>query len=187
MNEKIIRVIAAIGLIIGGILGLTGSFAPTDALRLLAWNIDGVALTLACGLLAIYYYSIQSFVTAAGFLLFAIGECFILASNSILIDTNPLRFAIGVSLWSVSTAMISSQKTFSLFLRITGMIVTILFTITAIMIFINHPFHPLTKPLPFFAYPFFVITIIGWAISILLPVLRGKNPQSPRLMLQRSR
>ena len=178
---------SAIGLIIGGLFGLAGSFAPNDSLRLLAWNIDGVGLTLACSLLTLDFYNKRKLMTATGFLIFAIGECFILASNSILIDTNPLRFAIGVSLWSVSTAMISSQKTFSLFLRITGMIVTILFAITAILIFINHPVHPLTKPLPFFAYPFFVITIVGWAISILLPVLRGKKLHRPRLMVQRSR
>lgn len=170
MNEKIIRTSAAIGLIIGGIFGLAGSFAPNDTLRLLAWNIDGIGLTLACSLLTFYYYRKGNPILAVGFLLFALGECFILASNSIHIEEHGLRFAIGASLWSVSTAMISSQKTFSFLLRITGMIVTILFTITAILIFIKHPVHPLTRPLPFFAYPFFVITIVGWAISILLPV-----------------
>src|SRR6188472_1534758 len=103
MNEKIIRTSAAIGLIIGGILGLAGSFAPTDSLRLLAWNIDGVGLIIACILLTIYYYRKGDSITGTGFILFAIGECFILASNSINIEEHGLRFAIGASLWSIST------------------------------------------------------------------------------------
>ena len=44
MNERIIKIIASIGLITGGLLGLAGSFAPTDLLRYIAWNIDGVGL-----------------------------------------------------------------------------------------------------------------------------------------------
>jgi hypothetical protein len=187
MNEKIIRTSAAFGLIIGGILGLAGSFAPTDSLRLLAWNFDGAGLTIACILLSIYYYRKGISITASGFLLFTIGECFILASNSIHIEEHGLRFAIGAGLWSISTGMISSQKTFPVFFRITGLMVTILFAITAILIFTNHPVNPLTKPLPFFAYPFFVITIVGWAISILLPVTPLKKVRHPMTFVQEPR
>jgi hypothetical protein len=48
MNDKSLRVLASIGLGVGGALGLAGSFAPSAPLRGLAWGIDGTALVMAC-------------------------------------------------------------------------------------------------------------------------------------------
>ena len=48
MNDKSLRVLASIGLIVGGALGTAGTFAPSASLRGLAWGIDGVALVIAC-------------------------------------------------------------------------------------------------------------------------------------------
>jgi|GEM_PF-342497 len=162
MNEKIIKLTAVIGLIIGGIFGMAGSFAPTDSLRCIAWNIDGVGLTVACSLLTVFYFKKKSPITATGFLVFAIGECFILASNGIHIDEHVYTFGIGVSLWAISLIVISTQKIYPIFVRCTGFLSSVLFSIVAMLIS-HHAINPLTKPLPFFAYPFFVMTILGWA------------------------
>ncbi|MBZ9684529.1 MULTISPECIES: hypothetical protein [unclassified Mesorhizobium] len=47
--------IAALGLAIGGIFGLAGTFVASDALRETLWAIDGVALVVAAALLTMKY------------------------------------------------------------------------------------------------------------------------------------
>ena len=42
-GERLRVVIGAAGLVIGGLLGMAGSFAPSAALRGIAWGIDGMA------------------------------------------------------------------------------------------------------------------------------------------------
>jgi len=166
MNERIIKTLASIGLILGGTLGLAGSFAPTDLLRYIAWNIDGVGLIIATILLTLYYYKKGSDITAAGFMIFALGECAIVSSNSIHLEDNIYTFGTGTALWALSLLVISSQKTYSILIRSTGIVSAILFSTVTVLIFTDHPINGLTKPLPFFAYPFFVITILGWAWSL---------------------
>lgn len=171
MNERLTRMIAATGLFTGGIFGMAGSFAPTASLRCLAWGLDGVGLILASALLTIYYFRKGLDMTAAGFLIFAIGEGLILSSNGIDLEANVSSFGAGASLWSVSLFIISFQKTHPIFIRCTGVLAAVLFSIVAVQIFTGSHLNALTKPLPFYAYPIFVITIFGWAWT----VLRGKS------------
>ncbi|MGE3154369.1 MAG: hypothetical protein AB7G48_17235 [Nitrospiraceae bacterium] len=56
MNDRRLRVLASIGLAVGGVLGMAGTFAPSAALRGLAWGIDGVALVMAGTLLTVVCY-----------------------------------------------------------------------------------------------------------------------------------
>jgi hypothetical protein len=37
-----------------------------------------------------------------------------------------------------------------------------MFAATAVQIFYGVPLHPKSEPLPFFAYPSFVATLVGW-------------------------
>ena len=55
MNDKHLRILASIGLAVGGMLGLAGTFAPSASLRGLAWGIDGIALVMASALLTVTY------------------------------------------------------------------------------------------------------------------------------------
>ena len=66
MNDKPLRVLACIGLAVGGALGLAGSFAPSSSLRGLAWGIDGTALVMACALLAVLFFRRGQDIVAAG-------------------------------------------------------------------------------------------------------------------------
>ena len=179
MDERKIKLTASIGLLIGGILGLAGSFAPTDSLRCIAWVIDGVGLTIACFILAIYYYRKGLGVTAIGFLVFGVGECFILSSTSIDLEEHTSTFGVGVSLWAMALFIISSQPTYPVFVRCTGWFTAVLFSIVSILIFTNHSLHPLTKPLPFYAYPFLVITIFGWVRTLLRKYPSKQGSSSP--------
>ena len=48
-------VIAAIGLAVGGVFGVAGTFVPQDAFRQTLWAIDGVALVVATALLTVKF------------------------------------------------------------------------------------------------------------------------------------
>jgi hypothetical protein len=146
---------------------MAGSFASSNTLRSLAWGIDGTSLILATALLTIFYFRKGMDGTAAGFLIFAIGEGLILSSSGPDLNAVSFSFGAGAALWAASLFVISFQKTFLLFIRIIGMLAALLFFIVAIQIFSGSSLNALTKPLPFYAYPLFVITIFGWAWTLL--------------------
>src|SRR5688572_6950159 len=166
MKERLITLIASAGLVIGAILGMVGSFVSSASVRGLAWGIDGVALILAGAFLTVYYFRKGFDITAAGFLIFTVGEGFILAYSGILPEENISTFGTGTGLWAVSLSIISSQTIFPFFVRSTGFIAAILFAIVSVLIYSGHPYNALTQPLPFYAYPFFAITILGWAFTL---------------------
>jgi len=167
MKERTIEITASTGLFIGGIFGMIGSFVSSPALRSLAWAIDGVGLILAGALLTLYYFRKGLDVTAAGFLIFTIGEGFILSSSGMNLYSEISSFAAGTSLWATSLFLISIQKTYSLLIRGTGILAAILFSITTVLIYTGQPLNALVKPLPFYAYPIFMITLFGWAWTLL--------------------
>jgi len=167
MEEKSTKIIASIGLLIGGILGMAGSFAPSASLRSFSWGLDGIGLIVAGALLVVYYFRKGEDATAAGFLIFILGEALILSSSGINLDANGSSFGAGTALWAASLVLISFQRVFPVFVRGTGFISAALFAVVSIQIFIGNPLNALTKPLPFFAYPFFAATIFGWAWKLL--------------------
>ena len=167
MNEKPIRIIASIGLIIGGLLGFAGSFAPSAPLRGLAWGVDGVALIIAGALLTVYSFRHGHDTVAAGFLVFSIGEGLILSCSGINPESSIPAFGAGTGLWAASLLLISSQRVFPVLINCTGFVAAALFAVVSIRIFIGDSLSPLTKPLPFYVYPFFVLTIFGWAWTLL--------------------
>ena len=64
----------------------------------------------------------------------------------------------------------STPKSFHIIVRLLGFLASILFAIVAIQIFAGVHFVATTSPLPFFAYPVLVGTMIGWIWAL----LRGK-------------
>jgi drug/metabolite transporter (DMT)-like permease len=76
--------------------------------------------------------------------------------------SSPL-FAAGAALWAAALVLISAAGIMPVLVRVLGGIAALLFAITALQIFAGHDLTPLSKPLPFFAYPVFVLTLFGWA------------------------
>ena len=161
------KVTASTGLLIGGLLGMVGSFLSSASLRSLVWSLDGISLIIAGALLAVYYLRKGYDGTAAGFLIFTIGEALILSSSGVNLDANVTSFGAGAGLWAASLALISFQKVFPIFVRSTGLIAAALFAVVSIQIFSGSSINALTKPLPFYAYPFFAATIFGWAWKLI--------------------
>ena len=66
MHTERLRPVAAAGLVIGALLGMAGSFAPTAELRGLAWAVDGIALVVGSALLAVHHLRRGNELLAAG-------------------------------------------------------------------------------------------------------------------------
>ena len=78
MREPL-KVIATVGLVLGGAFGIAGTMAPPP-LQAILWAIDGAGLVMATALLTIKYLRTGNGVVAGGFLVFAIGEGVLLSS-----------------------------------------------------------------------------------------------------------
>jgi uncharacterized membrane protein len=68
-----------------------------------------------------------------------------------------------VGLWAAALALVSASLTQPILVNATGAIASTMFAVTALQIFGGNDLTPLSKPLPFFAYPFLVVTLFGWA------------------------
>ena len=68
------EIIAAMGLIIGAVLGIAGSFAPSANLRGIAWGIDGTTIIVGCAIMTVRFLRSGDDMLAAGFIVYAIGE-----------------------------------------------------------------------------------------------------------------
>jgi hypothetical protein len=157
-----LRVLAATGLAVGAVFGMAGTFAPSASLRGLAWGIDGVGLVMAAALLTLVFYREGQDLVASGFLVFALGEGIILSSAAMDLAASVPSFGAGTSLWALALLLISIPRVFPIAVRLLGLFAAVLFGVTALLIFAGVHVTPLTTPLPFYAYPVLVATLIGW-------------------------
>lgn len=162
MSTSRLRLIASAGLVIGALLGMAGTFAPA-ALRGLAWGIDGTALIVATALLSIHYFRSGDDLAAAGFLIFVAGQTLIVSGAAMQLEASAPTFGAGAGLWAASLAAVSASTAMPNLLRGIGFIAAVLFAVVAVQIYTGTMLTPLSQPLPFFAYPVLVVTLIGWA------------------------
>ena len=163
MSDARLRLMAAIGLVIGALLGMAGTFAPSPSLRGLAWGVDGTALIVATALLTVHHLRRGNDLAAAGFLVFVSGETLILAGAAMDLDASTPSFAAGVALWAASLALVSASNVVPVLVKGVGLVAALLFAVVAAEIFAGRALTPLSEPLPFFAYPFLAATLLGWA------------------------
>jgi len=154
---------AAMGLVIGAVLGMAGTFVPSASLRGLAWGVDGTALIVAGALLTVHYFRQGNDLASAGFLVFVVGEGLILGGAAMELEASAPLFAAGVSLWAASLALVSASGAMPSLVRGVGLVASLLFAVVAVQVFAGRVLTPLSQPLPFFAYPFFAATLFGWA------------------------
>lgn len=163
MSDSRLRLIAAIGLVVGAVLGIAGAFAPSASLRGLAWGVDGTALIIASALLAVHHFRRGNDLAAAGFLVFVVGEALILSGAAMALEASAPSFAAGVGLWAASLVLVSASNAMPILVKGVGLIGALLFGVVAVQIFMGGALTPLSEPLPFFAYPFLAATLLGWA------------------------
>jgi hypothetical protein len=166
-NTPTLRLIAIVCLAIGSVLGMAGAFVPSAELRAILWNIDGTALVVAAAALAVIFFKRGEDLAAAGYIVFAVAEGVIMTSNGVSALAGAPQFASGTSLWAAALVMISSARIYPMLVRILGFAAAGLFAISSFSALAGYPVNAMSSPLPFFAYPVFVGTMIGWIWTLL--------------------
>lgn len=161
-----LRILAVAGLIAGGALGMAGSIVTSDHVRAVCWAIDAVGVIIATTIMALTLARSGRLEVAAGFLIYVIGESVMLGGTAMSLEASVPAFAAGTALWSVGLTLISVPRVFAIWARLAGLTSAVLFGIVSLTIFRGIPLTPITRPLPFFAYPFLVVTFIGWIVAI---------------------
>jgi len=162
MRNNRLALFAAVSLAVGGLLGLAGSFSP-PAVRGIAWGLDGTALVMGALLLAVHHVKLGNEQLAAGFFTFVAGQTLVVSSSAMDLVASSPSFGAGAGLWAAGLALVSASPIMPIFVRATGFIASVMFSIVALQIFGGTELTPLSNPLPFNAYPFLVLTLFGWA------------------------
>ena len=163
MNDARPSPVAPVCLVVGALLGLGGSFAPSAALRGLAWGIDGIALVVAAALLAVHFLRRGQETAAAGFLVFIAGQTLVVSGSALSLEASSAAFGAGAGLWAAALLVISAPAVMPKPVRVLGCVAALLFAAASAQILTGRSLTPLSEPLPFFAYPVFVATLLGWA------------------------
>jgi len=142
---------------------MAGTFVPSAPPRGLLWGLDGIALITATALLTMQHFRRGNDVVAAGFLVFVVAETLILSGAAMDLATSGPVFGSGVGLWAASLALVSLPDVMPSWLRVVAAVAALLFGIVAAQVFLGRALTPLSRPLPFFAYPFLAVTLLGWA------------------------
>lgn len=162
-----LKFVAVAGLVLGGVFGMAGTFVSASNLRAIFWAIDSVGVVVAMSLLALRFFRNGNDMVAAGFLVFAIGEAVMLSGTALSLEASTAAFAAGTALWCAALLLVSVPRAFALWTRVLGIIAAILFAITSARIFWGAATTPISHPLPYFAYPFLVLTFAGWIWTLL--------------------
>jgi hypothetical protein len=162
-----LNIVAAIGVALGGVFGMAGTMVAEPNLRAACWGIDGVALVVATALLALKFFRKGNDFVAGGFLVFAIGEGVMLAGTPASLAESVPSFGAGTALWSAALLLTSAPREFAVWVRLAGLLSAILFATVSARIFWGEPVLPTSSPLPYFAYPFLVLTFAGWIWTLL--------------------
>jgi hypothetical protein len=162
-----LKIVIVIGLVLGGALGMLGTMVAAQDIRAVAWAIDGTALVVATSLLALVFFRKNNDCVAAGFLVYAIGEGVMLGGTAGSLEASLPSFAAGTALWSAGLLLTCIPKVFVIWTRIASFIAAVLFAVVSLRIFWGEQILPVSKPLPYYAYPFLVLTFIGWIYTLL--------------------
>jgi hypothetical protein len=153
-------------LAVGAVFGLAGTVVSQASLRQLLWGIDAVGLVVASALLTVRFLRAGHDCVAAGFLVFAIGEGLLLSGTAAGLEGSVPSFAGGIALWAAGLVLISIPAVFARWVRLAGSLAAALFVAVATRIFLGEEVLPTATPLPFFAYPFLVLTFAGWIAAL---------------------
>jgi hypothetical protein len=166
-NTAHVNRIAAGGLALGALFGLAGTLVTDDLVRQVFWAIDGVGIIVATALLAVRFARLDEEGVSAGFLVFALGETLLVGGVAGGLERSVPSFGGGVALWAAGLLLIGWRPVFAWWVRAAGFIAAALFVVVSGQIFSGTPLLPTASPLPFFAYPFLVLTFVGWIQALL--------------------
>ena len=166
MQERL-NILAVVGLALGAGFGRAGTVVEHAAVRSVFGGIDGAGPVMATCLLALKYLRRANDTVASGFLVFAIGEGVIMSGAGAALSDSLPSFAAGSALWATALLLVSIPGEFPDpgprsrhrerdAVRRNGAADAV-----------GGRASPISTPLPLFAYPFLVLTFIGWGWTIL--------------------
>lgn len=160
-------VVAALGLGLGAVFGVATMLVARENFRDIFSAIQSICLIVATAILAVRYYRKGCDSVAAGFLLYAIGETVTFSGATSGVSASVTSLGVCTALWAASLLLISLPAEFPFLVRLTGIMSSILFFITALGIFWGEHLPSFMSPFPFFAYPLLILTFFGWIWSLL--------------------
>lgn len=163
MSDIRTRRIAAAALVSGAVLGVAGTFVSSAAVRGIAWGLDGFALIVGSALLTVHHLKEGNEQLAAAFLVFVAGEALIVSGSAMDLQAAAPSFAAGAGLWSAALALIGVSSKLPLFVRAPAALACVLFAVFALQVLGGGTLTALSRPLPFFAYPFLALTLVELA------------------------
>jgi len=166
-GSRILDVVAAAGLGLGGVFGIAGTLVTSAPLRQTFWAVDGIGIVVATALLAVRFLRDGNACVAAGFIVFVVGESLLLSGTPAGLVGSVPSFGAGVALWATSLLMTSIPRVFPTWVRLVGSVAALAFVITAARIFWGEQLLPTAAPLPLLGYPLLVLTFAGWAWTLL--------------------
>lgn len=188
-NQRALDIVAAIGLALGAVFGLAGTLVESAPIRQAFWAIDGVGLVVASALLTVRFLRRGSDCVAAGFLVFGIAESLVYSGTAAGLQASVPSFGAGVALWAAALVLTSIPREFAAWVRVVGVLAAMLFAVVAARIFWGEQLLPTSTPLPFFAYPFLVVTFVGWIWALVSDGASsrlGVGPEQPNQVPPRS-
>lgn len=102
---------------------------------------------------------------AAGSRVFIAGETLVVSGTAISLDASLPSLAAGAGLWASALALISAPKLMTSVVRAFECIAARLVTATTRQLLAGRNLAPLSRPVPFFAYPFLVFTMFGGLVG----------------------
>jgi len=171
-----LNLVAAIGLALGAVFGMAGTFVSAANLRATFWGIDGTGLVVATAILAFKFFRRGSDLLATGFLVFAIGEGVLLSGVALPLDAMVPTFCAGTALWAAALLLTGIPQGFALWIRLVSVVGAILFLTTSARILWGEQILPTASPLPLLAYPFLVAAFLGWIWTLMREPQRTDSP-----------
>src|SRR2546421_2183322 len=111
-NNRSLNMLTAIGLAVGILFGMAGTFVTNPSLQSTLWEIDSVSLVMATALLTLKHFRQGNDIVAAGFIVFAIGEAVVLSGTAAGLAGSVPSFAAGTALWATSLMLVSIRGQF---------------------------------------------------------------------------
>ena len=90
-----------------------------------------------------------------------------LTGTAATLEASVPAFAAGTALWSAALLLTSVPREFAAWTRVAGILGAVLFAVTSARIFWGEQLTPISRPLPYFAYPFLVLTFAGWIWALI--------------------
>jgi hypothetical protein len=165
------RILISVGLAIGAVLGLGGSFLPAGPPHNIAHAISSLGIIMGSALLTAWFARQGRDTVAIGFALLALAEG-ILLSGLFLSANTPTApaayasFAAGVALYPVALLLASIPPAFPIWTRIAGALAAIPFAAHALLSLLGYGPKP-SGPLASIGYVLLTLTMVGWIIAIL--------------------